>query len=529
MKKLIPVFLTVLIVANGSAAHANDMSAISQNIIDSVANVPGLISGGSYLLGLLLGIMGIIKLKQHVENPNQVELKESMIRFIVGGALFALPIVYEAAATTIDPTGEALTGGILGDIENNAAGFMNLGVGNGNGNDLNSVFQNIITSLQDVPGLFSGGSYLLGLVFGVSAILTFRDHVLNPQQTELRLGVNKMLAAGALFGLPVVFEAMYNTISLGANPDGGNLSTLISTMGIPTEGGNGCANAAGNATANSIGGVICNAYTHSGAFPVFMSACAYLFGIVLGIWGILKIKEHVANPAQTPIWEGLSRLIAGGAMFALPTSISAVYTTISAAINDHINTGFNEAGATGNGLDQMLVLFTTSMFGPMSVLLNFFGYAAGIVLVMIGIMRLMKSAQEGVRGPGGIGTIMTFVTGGALLSFSPMIAAFSVSLFGADQTTTMGALTYTAGLQPAELGHINAVVAAIIKFVLILGLVSFLRGIFIVRAVAEGSQQASMMAGVTHLVGGALAVNLGPLLNAIQATLGLTDYGVNFT
>ena len=49
------------------------------------------------------------------------------------------------------------------------------------------------------------------------------------------------------------------------------------------------------------------------------------------------------------------------------------------------------------------------------------------------------------------------------------------------------------------------------------------------RGVAEGSQQASVMSGVTHLIAGALAVNLGPLLNAVQVTLGITGYGIAFT
>jgi hypothetical protein len=63
----------------------------------------------------------------------------------------------------------------------------------------------------------------------------------------------------------------------------------------------------------------------------------------------------------------------------------------------------------------------------------------------------------------------------------------------------------------------------------VLGWISFIRGWFIIRDVAEGSQQASLMAGLTHLFGGALAINLGPVLNAAQTTLGLTAYGVNFT
>jgi len=94
--------------------------------------------------------------------------------------------------------------------------------------------------------------------------------------------------------------------------------------------------------------------------------------------------------------------------------------------------------------------------------------------------------------------------------------------------TTTPALQYTAGTSATEQDHVHAVISAIIAFMAILGWISFIRGWFILRDVAEGNQQASLMSGITHLFGGALAVNLGPLLNHVQATLGLSAYGVNF-
>ena len=81
----------------------------------------------------------------------------------------------------------------------------------------------------------------------------------------------------------------------------------------------------------------------------------------------------------------------------------------------------------------------------------------------------------------------------------------------------------------AEQQHVHTTIAAIIKFMIVVGLVSFVRGLFIIRDVSEGSQQASLMAGITHIVGGALAVNLGPLINAVQATLGIGAYGITFS
>lgn len=84
-----------------SPAHANNFSNISQNIITSLQDLPGLISGVSYLAGIAFGVLGIVKIKDHVENPQQTALKDGAIRLAAGGGLFALPIVFEAMRETM--------------------------------------------------------------------------------------------------------------------------------------------------------------------------------------------------------------------------------------------------------------------------------------------------------------------------------------------------------------------------------------------------------------------------------------------
>jgi hypothetical protein len=87
--------------AAAAAAGANNFSKIAQNITTSTASIPGLLTGLAYLFGILLGVLGILKIKDHVENPGQTPLKEGAIRLACGGALFALPIVYSAMFETI--------------------------------------------------------------------------------------------------------------------------------------------------------------------------------------------------------------------------------------------------------------------------------------------------------------------------------------------------------------------------------------------------------------------------------------------
>ena len=86
------------------SARANDWSNIAENITNSISQLPGMITGVSYLMGLLLGVLGVMKVKDHVENPGQTPLKDGAIRMASGGALFALPIVYESMQNTIGTT-----------------------------------------------------------------------------------------------------------------------------------------------------------------------------------------------------------------------------------------------------------------------------------------------------------------------------------------------------------------------------------------------------------------------------------------
>jgi len=203
-------------------------------------------------------------------------------------------------------------------------------------------------------------------------------------------------------------------------------------------------------------------------------------------------------------------------------------TTFQTIANNIIGGGTCPAG-TGLGLDGMLVCFATDILGPLHIVLNFFAFVAGMIFIMIGISRLIKGAQEGAKAPGGLGTMMTFIIGGALVSYNDLMRAASATFTGSATTQTFVTMNYTDGMTNEEAAAAHAVITSIVKFMIVIGVISFVRGLFIVRNVAEGNQQASMMAGATHIIGGALAVNLGPVLNAVQSTLGTTGYGITFT
>jgi hypothetical protein len=84
-----------------SGGTGNNFSSIASNITTSIQDLPGLLTGVSYMMGILLGVLGILKIKDHVENPSNAKLQDGAIRLAAGGGLFALPIVYESMLNTI--------------------------------------------------------------------------------------------------------------------------------------------------------------------------------------------------------------------------------------------------------------------------------------------------------------------------------------------------------------------------------------------------------------------------------------------
>lgn len=536
VKKIYTLFLTAFAFFQANQVFAAAaVDDVSRNIVASGEELPGILSAFSYLLGLIIGITAILKIKEHVDSPQQTPLRTGLIRLIVAGALFALPIVTEAAFTSFEKTGVSK----FEPTQSFAANFFGGAVGLApDAGGINQLMENIFNSVDETPGIVTAISYLLGLLFCVAGILKIKEHVENPDQTPVKDAVGRLLIGGAMFALPTIFTAAYITII--GNPGnatgvvGGVMGGLYAfqsafAFGIPDHCG------ALPSGTGGLGYVACQLVNFSTGVPSFLEAVSYIFGIVLAVWGLIKIRDYVLNIGQTSIWEGVARLLAAGAFFAMPYVSEVMRSSVSDGMVIGSVTGYGGGLTCGGGgggtysLDVVVGCFMQDMMAPLHVLFNFFAWIAGLVFIMIGISRLMKSSQEGARAPGGIGTLTTFFIGGILISYNAIVGAVSSSFFGDAVTETTAALSYTKGMTAAEVAHVHIVSEAIIQFMIVVGLISFIRGWFIMRDVAEGNQQASLMAGTTHILAGALAVNLGPLLNAVQATLNVGAVGMKFT
>ena len=63
-------------------------------------------------------------------------------------------------------------------------------------------------------------------------------------------------------------------------------------------------------------------------------------------------------------------------------------------------------------------------------------------------------------------------------------------------------------------------IAAALTFFQLIGILAFVRGLYIVKNAVEGTGQATMAQGFTHIIGGVLAINIYTFLEVMDSTFG---------
>ena len=282
----------------------------------------------------------------------------------------------------------------------------------------------------------------------------------------------------------------------------------------------------------TVGDVLTNTAESMYGFPDFVSHMCYGSGLFLTTSAVLKLKEHVNNVdkggAQVPLRDPVLRSLAAGGFFSAPFLTEVVSNSMFEGAENITSTGWNMSAApSGNGLDALVVRVMQDVAGPTEMLLSVFAYVAACGFLAVGLGRLARAQETGPRGPAGFGTTMTFLVSGALFSYGSMMGVFASSLFGDTQLSTRPTIADSIGIDRASAASIETVIQAVLAFVMIVGFIAFLRGIFVLRNFAEGQGGATLAQGLTFLFGGALAINLGELVNAIQETIGVA--GITFS
>ena len=102
--KLAAIATMGMIAGSATDAHAQAATTfadMARNIITAVSGSNNMISAVCWIGGAGLGVAGIFKLKNHVDNPAQTPMKDGLVRLGCGGALLAFPFIQSAMQGSI--------------------------------------------------------------------------------------------------------------------------------------------------------------------------------------------------------------------------------------------------------------------------------------------------------------------------------------------------------------------------------------------------------------------------------------------
>lgn len=287
----------------------------------------------------------------------------------------------------------------------------------------------------------------------------------------------------------------------------------------------------GGSNGQTLGGVITNAYESLSGIPGLISVVAYIMGIYLAAKSMFEFKDHVDNPTQTPLSSPVKKFLAGGAFLTAPYMAKVLMISVRGENATKLEYGSIHGplgGSGGLGMDKMIYNFIADIYGPMTTLLAVFCYIAGLILLIVGIKRMMNTAQDAHASPTGIGTIATFLVVGVLFSMGSMMGVVNESLFGDSAVSTYAVVSDSVITNQADKKRIETVIESLMAFVMLVGYIAFIRGWLVLRSFADGGQKGSIAEALTFIVGGALAINLGGLINVLQRSVGL-DPGSGLT
>ena len=170
-------------------------------------------------------------------------------------------------------------------------------------------------------------------------------------------------------------------------------------------------------------------------------------------------------------------------------------------------------------LSTILIAFVADITPGFLNLVLVVCWIMGLMLILIAALRMLKHSDsfgKGAPPAAAAGTLMTFMAGVILLQLPAWLDAVSISIFGTHKTPTSAVLGYA---NPDA--SLDELLQAVFTIVALVGLVAFIRGIFVLRACSDGKPSATAGSAAMHIVGGAAAWHIVAVIHALQQTLGI--------
>lgn len=278
--------------------------------------------------------------------------------------------------------------------------------------------------------------------------------------------------------------------------------------------------------APSLGDMICNIGVNIAHFSPLINAIAFSAGAVLAFQGVLLMKKHTDNPNDSQIVKGVAHILAGAALASLPTVAATIVQTLHLTTTDAAGgIGCGHVNPTPGGgpvpLDQMMQNFVANIRNPIRIVLSVLCFIMGLTFIFRGLLRGSKIGSD-PRAAAPQGIIVNLLVGGVLTTIGTMIPVMTETLLGTGTDNSFaGIIKWSTFVGTGvDTAMADKTVAAILRFIQIIGIIGFIRGWLIIKSSVEGSGQATIAQGLTHIIGGTMAFNIGVMIRLFDETFG---------
>lgn len=175
------------------------------------------------------------------------------------------------------------------------------------------------------------------------------------------------------------------------------------------------------------------------------------------------------------------------------------------------------------------------VIGPLTLMLLAISYTAGVYLIFSGLMMMKKMGNFATQQsqPGELsGPMVKILVGAALIYLPSSTDTITSSLFGSGGASLFsnGGVSYSSlGSGSSLLGYMGgdsfnqqwvSIANTLVMYIQFLGLLSFVKGWFIISGTAGHSSQPGVVGkGITHIIGGVVAMNFVAAANVIYSTI----------
>ena len=277
----------------------------------------------------------------------------------------------------------------------------------------------------------------------------------------------------------------------------------------------------------TLGDVFVNLCANTYAFNPLITWVCYAAGVAFAIQSIYHFRMHAEKPREAHLITPMMLALGSMCLLTLPSFVGTLVSTIQLSLPVFGGYVFMcqgpqavAAGNTGSGttLDVMMTNFISNIKNPILSLISIIAFITGLYMIARGLFKASKYGFD-PRTHAMHLILINMLFGALLLAIGSNMYTITYAVFGGI-TTAPGSVIQWAALSSVSPQFANAVTACL-QFVQIIGAIAFVRGWLILKKVAEGNGQTSLAQGLTHILGGVLAINIFIFLPIMDNTFGL--------